>query len=170
MTALFKFHIAICRSLAAAAFLAAVVACTTTGFGTGVATKAGATAETVPFTWTSKDGGISGSMTASYDGKLYQGRFFQITQSTTADSLDPLWMNWRHGWHDWGYWGAAGPYPTTVFITRYSGKVVASLDAGADHMRCRFHLVDPSRGMGGGGEGECQNSAGQTIRANFAAG
>jgi hypothetical protein len=61
------------------------------------------------------------------------------------------------------------PYPTVQFITHYSGKVVATLDApGNQRMRCRFHLVEPSRGMGGGGEGECQLSDGRLVRAVFA--
>ncbi|MFL6658662.1 MAG: hypothetical protein ACJ8GW_11355 [Massilia sp.] len=156
---------------AGAIALVFISACTSTGVGTGQVTGPGAAAQPVSFQWTSNDGGISGTMNATFDGKRYQGRFFQITQETSANTLDPLWMSWRHGWHDWPYWGPGpmGPYPTTVFITRYSGKVVASLDAGADHMRCRFHLVAPSRRMSGGGEGECQETGGHTIRASFAA-
>jgi hypothetical protein len=139
------------------------------GIGSGETAGGTGPSQPVNFSWTSTDGGISGSMTASTLGKTYQGRFFQITQQTTAQVLDPLWAHWRPGWRDWPYWapGAVGGYPTTVFLTRYSGKVVATLDSGPDHMRCRFHLVDPPRGMSGGGEGECQNTAGQTIRASF---
>lgn len=61
------------------------------------------------------------------------------------------------------------PYPTTRFITHYTGRVVAILDSpDKQHMRCRFRLVVPARGMAGGGEGECQLSEGGTVRAQFA--
>ena len=36
-----------------------------------------------------------------------------------------------------------------------------------DHMRCRFHLISPTSGMSGGGAGECQTTAGNTIEATF---
>jgi hypothetical protein len=55
-----------------------------------------------------------------------------------------------------------------AFVMHYSGKVVATLQSGDKHMRCRFQLTQPSRGMGGGGEGECQLGQGGIIRANFA--
>jgi len=147
----------------------AINACTTTGTGAGQLTGASGQDQPVTFTWTSKDGGNSGSMMASLPGKSYQGRFFQITQQTSVDTLTPLWGHWRHGWNDWPYWSSPmGPdIPSTQFITHYSGKVVATLDAGDDHMRCRFHLVEPARGMSGGGEGECQLSAGRAVHARF---
>jgi len=60
------------------------------------------------------------------------------------------------------------PYPATQFITRYSGKVVTTLEAPAEQrMRCRFHLAESTIGMSGGGEGECQLTGGRTIRAVF---
>lgn len=145
-------------------------ACTTTGVGGGQVVAKGSPDLPVTFTWKSKDGGISGEMTASLPGTTYQGRFFQITQNTRAEVLGPLWSHWRHGWYDWPYWAYPGfePYPATQFITHYSGKVVATLEAGGDQrMRCRFHLANPAQGMSGGGEGECQLSDGRTIRANF---
>lgn len=143
-----------------------MVACTTSGTGTGE-TVGDAPPQPVTFVWTSTDGGISGTMRATLSGQTFQGRFFQITQHTTAEMLQPLWLHWRPGWHDWPYWDPVAQYPSTVFVTRYSGKVVATLDAGAAHLRCRFHLARPSSGMSGGGEGECQNGAGRTIRASF---
>jgi hypothetical protein len=55
------------------------------------------------------------------------------------------------------------------FIKEYSGRVLANLhsDTG-NHMRCRFRLISPSRGMAGGGEGRCQLSeTGTEINAEF---
>ena len=56
----------------------------------------------------------------------------------------------------------------TQFVTHYSGKVVANLRA-ADGSRigCRLHLVQPARGMAGGGEGQCQILGDGTIQARF---
>lgn len=150
---------------------ALLAACTTTGTGGGQVAVAGGQDQPVAFTWTSTDGGISGSMTAALPGQTFQGRFFQITKQTRSEVLAPLWVHWRHGWHDWPYWGHpfGAPYPTTQFITHYSGKVVATLEStGNQRMRCRFHMVDPVRGMSGGGEGQCQLSDGRTVQATFA--
>lgn len=142
-------------------------ACTTTGTGGGQIATAGGAELPVGFSWKSNDGGISGSMTATLAASHFAGRFFQITQQTRREVLTPLWTHWRQGWYDWPYWGPY-PYPATQFITHYSGKVVATLEADdKQRMRCRFHLVDPSQGMSGGGEGECQLSDGRTVRASF---
>ena len=147
-------------------------ACTTTGMGGGQLSATGTSGAEVPvvFNWTSTDGGISGSMTATLPEGAYQGRFFQITQQTRGEVLAPLWMHWRQGWYDWPYWGPYGvpAYPATQFITHYSGKVVATLESDSkQRMRCRFHMVNPSQGMSGGGEGECQLSEGRTVKASF---
>ena len=148
----------------------ALAACTTTGTGGGQLLGAGAPDEPVAFNWTSMDGGMSGTISASVSGTTYQGRFFQIKQQTRVELLSPLWMRWRHGWYDWPYWGypMGAPYPATQFLTLYSGKVVATLEAPAEQlMRCRFHLSEPAIGMSGGGEGECQLGGGRTVRAVF---
>jgi hypothetical protein len=150
--------------------LVALTACTTTGIGGGQLSGAGVSDEAVRFNWKSTDGGITGSMQAVLPDQTFAGRFFQITQQTRADMLNPLWTHWRAGWYDWPYWGgyAGVAYPTTQFITHYSGKVVATLEApDQQRMRCRFHLVEPAHGMAGGGEGECQLSAGRLVRATF---
>ena len=146
-------------------------ACTTTGVGGGHISGQGGLENPVSFSWTSTDGGMTGSMTAALpEGVVFQGRFFQITRETRADMLMPLWHHWHNGWNDWPYWGGpyATPVPATQFITYYSGKVVATLESpDQQHMRCRFHLEGPSRGMSGGGEGECQLSQGRVVRAVF---
>ena len=147
-----------------------LLGCTTTGTGGGQLTGGGAQAEPVTFNWTSTDGGLSGLMTAVLPDVSYQGQFFQITEQTRAEVLTPLWTHWNRGWYDWPYWvGPMGPpYPTTQFITHYSGTVVATLAASGDHrMRCRFFLAAPARGMSGGGEGECQLTDGPVVRAAF---
>lgn len=150
----------------------ALVACTTTGTGGGQLAGDGAQSEPVAFSWTSKDGGLSGTMTAALPDVSYQGEFFQITQQTRTEVLAPLWTHWNRGWYDWPYWGVpvSPAYPATQFITHYSGKVVATLAAqGEQRMRCRFHLVQPASGMSGGGEGQCQLSDGRLVRAVFPA-
>lgn len=148
----------------------ALAGCTSTGLGGGQLLAPGAPEEAVSFSWTSTDGGISGSMTAALPSSSYQGRFFQITQQTRGEVLMPLWTHWHRGWYDWPYWSGpvSTPYPTTQFITHYSGKVVATLESPSNQrMRCRFHLVAPASGMSGGGEGQCQLSDGREVRAVF---
>lgn len=160
------------RCLPALLFLLlALSACTTTGSGGGQIAGAQTQEVRVVFDWKSTDGGISGTLTAALPGLTFAGRFFQITQQTRSEVLTPLWTHWQRGWYDWRYWDhpALFPFPTTQFITHYSGKVVATLQAeGRQHMRCRFHLVAPARGMSGGGEGECELSDGRRVRAAFA--
>jgi hypothetical protein len=143
----------------------AAAGCTTMGTGTG-STLSGA--DPVTFNWTSSDS-VSGTMSAAApDGKMYSGRFFQVTQDTTVDTLGPLWVGWggrfgRRGGFGWDDWDA-GP----SFIKHYTGRVVANLGApGGEHMRCKFQLARPSSGMAGGGHGQCQMPDGKTIDANF---
>jgi hypothetical protein len=54
-------------------------------------------------------------------------------------------------------------------VKTYSGRVLANLHSeDGEHMRCRFTLISPSRGMAGGGEGRCQLSENdQEISAEF---
>ncbi|HEV7574867.1 MAG TPA: hypothetical protein VGO85_02390 [Caldimonas sp.] len=151
--------------VAAVAGLAlAAAACTSMGTGTGSVTPGNAP---VTFDWTSKDGGNTGTMSATIDnGASFSGPFLQITSNVQTDALEPMWGGgWRRGWNDWGYWGS---FPDTEFSTRYSGKVVANLKGpGSQQLRCRFHLNSPAAGMGGGGQGECQFTGGRTVDAVF---
>lgn len=153
-------------SLTAIASLA-LTACETNSAGTGSGNVRGSR-KPVAFTWQSTDSN-SGDITATFgDGEVFKGTWFQITRDTRVDRLGPLWDGWgrpypRTGWR---YWDRD---MDRQFIKEYSGRVLANLhsDAG-DHMRCRFTLINPSRGMAGGGEGRCQLSdTGKEINAEF---
>jgi hypothetical protein len=162
------------RRLSGATLLAgaalALPACTSLGTGSGTVEPGDAP---VIFSWTSKDAGNSGTLSAVIGatgasgpaGVAFSGPFLQVTSSARAETFEPMWRGWRRGWNDWGYWGM---YPAEAFTTHYSGKVVANLAGPAGQsMRCRFHLNTPSAGMQGGGQGECQFSGGRTVDAVF---
>lgn len=147
-------------------------ACSSTGGGGGQLSGAGAADQPVNFSWTSSDGGISGTLRAELPGQVFEGPFFQITEQTRSEVLTPLWRHWRPGWHDWpARSGFLLPmYPATEFVTHYTGQVVATLASPEQQrMRCRFQLMAPARGMSGGGEGECQLGDGRLVRAWFGA-
>ena len=154
------------RTALAALFAGAVLAlpaCTSMGTGTGTMMPGNAP---VTFSWTSKDAGTSGTMSAVVGTSgTYSGPFLQVTSSVRSEAFEPMWNGWGRGWNDWGYWGM---YPETAFTTHYSGKVVANLRGPDDRsMRCRFHLNTPAAGMNGGGQGECQFNGGRTVDAVF---
>ena len=146
-------------------FLGAVAGCTTTGSGTATSPQGNVSTS---ITWQSKFDDTQGSMTAALNnGKTYSGRYFEITRQTTADQVAPLWVGWRDSWHDWEDWG---PNAWPVFVTHYTGRVLANMTApDGSHMRCRFQLADPQGGMGGGGMGRCQLPDGSSIDAVFPA-
>jgi hypothetical protein len=153
----------ICIVLAALA----MAACETQSAGTGSGNVRG-TQKPVAFTWQSADS-ASGDMTATFgSGRVFTGSYFQITHETRVDRLDPLWAGWSHANRrdDWRYWDAD---PGSDFVKSYSGRVVANLHSdNGEHMRCRFNLVSPQRGMAGGGEGRCQLSESEKeINAEF---
>jgi hypothetical protein len=141
-----------------------LAACQTAGTGSG---RVRGTAKPVAFTWESTDS-VSGNITATFGtGRVYRGTYFQITSDTRVDRLAPLWDGWdRSRRNAWRYWGHD---PGPQFVKTYSGRVLANLhtDEG-EHMRCRFTLISPSRGMSGGGEGRCELSdSKREIRAEF---
>jgi hypothetical protein len=126
------------------------------------------TRKPVAFTWQSTDS-VSGDITATFgNGDVFKGHYFQITRDTRVDRLAPLWDGWGRPYArtSWRYWDRD---EERAFIKEYSGRVLANLrsDDGG-HMRCRFTLINPSRGMAGGGEGRCQLSETRTeINAEF---
>lgn len=157
-------------AVASVALLLTACSTTETGIGGGDLIQAGKSKAPVLISWTSDSGGISGTMVATLPDLTYRGRFFEITQQSRAESLEPLWAGWNAGWHDWPYWSypPLASYGATEFVTHYSGKVVANLSApDGSRMRCRLHLVRPASGMAGGGQGECQIAGGVTIQARF---
>jgi hypothetical protein len=144
----------------------ALTACQTAGTGSG---NVRGTQKPVAFTWQSTDS-VSGDITATFgSGRVFKGTYFQITQDTQVDHLEPLWDGWgrssRRG-GNWRYWTRD---PGPEFVKTYSGRVLANLhDDLGEYMRCRFTLISPSRGMAGGGEGHCQLSESQKeINAEF---
>jgi hypothetical protein len=156
---------------AAAALVACVaasmlLACTTMGIGTGTVTPGNTP---VAFSWTSKDGGNTGTMSATLgtDG-TFTGPFLQATSTVQSEGYEPLWAGWQTGWADWGYWDGFPGFPGTTFTTSYSGKVLANLQGpDTQRLRCSFQLNNPPAGMGGGGQGQCQFSSGRTVDAVF---
>jgi hypothetical protein len=142
-----------------------MAACQTAGTGSG---NIRGSNKPVAFTWESTDS-VSGNITATFGtGRVFKGTYFQITRDTRVDRLEPLWDGWgrpyrRSAWRHW----SADPGPE--FMKTYSGRVLANLHSpDGDHMRCRFTLISPQRGMAGGGEGRCQLSeSGKEINAEF---
>ena len=151
-------------SLLAGALLGA---CTTLGTGSGI-DESSPEAAPVTFHWTSKDSGVSGTMSATLaDGKTFTGPYLEITQTAQSLQLEPMWTGWNVGWPDWQY-GFGNPWSFDAQATTYTGKAVANLQ-GTDgqHMRCRFDLARPLSGMEGGGQGKCQVAGGDTVDAVF---
>lgn len=131
--------------------------------------------EHVAFVWESSDFALSGTIrTTLPSGESFDGRYHEITSTTTVDRLGGFYGAWYGApWYgaSWG-WGGAWPYygsgGASEFITHYSGDVVAMLDGDrGTQMRCRFSLEDGASGMRGGGVGECQLSSGDRITAIF---
>ncbi|MDB5858056.1 MAG: hypothetical protein JWQ76_1745 [Ramlibacter sp.] len=151
---------------AAAAAAATLMACTTMGTGMGSESPGN---QPVAFSWTSKDGGITGTMSATVDANAqFSGPFLQVTHETHVDAMGPMWDGLAPGWSDWGGWSVWG-LSDDAFVTSYSGKVLADLKgANGQQMRCRFQLNDPMSGMGGGGQGDCQVAGGRKVSAVFA--
>ena len=144
----------------------------TTGAETGAAAPK-IKHERVVFVWTSGDDSLSGRLkTKLPDGESFEGRYHEITKTATVSEYDDVYDAWyADPWTGptW-YWGGTWPYYDTVeeFITRNTGKVVATLDGDrGDKMRCHFTLDDPDRGIKGGGTGECQLSNGERITSRF---
>jgi hypothetical protein len=151
--------------IALIAFALILTACQTAGTGSG---NVRGTRKPVAFTWQSTDS-VSGDITATFGtGRVFKGNYFQITSETRVDRLEPLWDGWGRPYrrNAWRYWSAD---PGPEFMKTYSGRVLANLHSpDGEHMRCRFTLISPQRGMAGGGEGRCQLSeSGQEISAEF---
>jgi len=146
----------------------ALAACETAGNGGTGSGNVRGTRKPVAFTWQSTASN-TGDITATFGGgRVFKGTYFQITSDTRVDRLDPLWDGWGRPYRrsSWRYWG---PDTRTEFVKTYTGRVLANLHAAdGEHMRCRFTLISPRRGMAGGGEGRCQLSeSDKEINAEF---
>jgi hypothetical protein len=144
---------------AALCLVAALGACTTLGTGFGTLAS---NSTPVSFAWKSKDGGVTGTMSATLaDGTMFSGPYLENTSTTMGPDLTPMWDGWSQSWDDW----SAG---LNGIDTTYSGNVLANLKGPAEQrMRCHFTLNAPASGMGGGGLGQCQLPGGQTVAAAF---
>jgi hypothetical protein len=126
------------------------------------------TQKPVAFTWQSDDSD-SGDITATFgNGRVFKGKYYQINDSTRVERLDPLWDGWSRSTRGsgWRYWSDDD---RRDFVREYDGRVLANLRSNdGEHMRCRFTLDTPSKGMSGGGQGRCQLSeSSREINADF---
>ena len=154
------------RSVALPALLCAAIAlsaCTSLGTGSGEVSPGGAP---VTFSWKSTDGGTTGTMSATLAGRqTFSGPYLEVTRQVRNEDFGPMWDGWSYGWNDWYGWG---PFPEPMFVTEYTGRVMANLQAAdGQRMRCRFQLNTPLDGMTGGGQGECQLDNGRSVNATF---
>jgi hypothetical protein len=147
-----------------ALFALGMVACQSAGTGSG---QVRGTQKPVAFTWESRDS-VSGDMTATFgNGRVFKGKYIQITDRTKAEDLDVLWDGWgERNSGNWRHWSRG---PDREFWKVYDGRVLANLHSSdGERMRCRFELNSEPRGMAGGGDGRCQVSdSGREIKAEF---
>ena len=145
--------------------LLAAAACTPAGTGTGQLVHTTSGTQPVAFNWRADDS-TTGSLTAALPGgKLYKGRYVQITERISGTALTPLWEGWDEGWTSWP---DVDPNGNTDFGRHYTHRVVANLTSpDGGRMRCRFDLNSRANGMSGGGKGECQLLSGGVIEAVF---
>jgi hypothetical protein len=146
--------------------LAAMSACTTIGSGSGdLSGGPTKSAGPVSFSWKATSASTDGEMNATLaDGRQFSGPFVQMTRERVLQ-LDPMWIGAPYGWRDWS---GSTFGPDAGVQTIYGGKVEANLKGpGSDRMRCSFTLNDPSAGMVGGGQGQCQLGDGGTVDAVF---
>ncbi|MDB5861050.1 MAG: hypothetical protein JWQ76_4739 [Ramlibacter sp.] len=150
-------------AIAAALAAATLAACTTIGAGNGELRPGNSP---VQFDWSSKDGSMSGAMSARLGtGASYTGTFVQAIQQESRLAPPAMWDDWPGVWDGWGI---EISYPPSGVTTQYSGSVEASLaTADGRRMQCHFTLNAPVAGMHGGGQGECRLGDGRTIDAVF---
>jgi hypothetical protein len=155
------------RFFAATCLALALGACTTIDGGTGTGSIL-SSRQPVSFTWKSRDGGLTGTMSATLaDGTAFTGPYLESSSERDFTQFFPMLSRWTTGWGDWGS-GRFAPIDVES-NTDYSGKVVANLSGpGAQRMRCAFDLDDPPSGMDGGGHGRCRFAGGAIVDATFA--
>jgi hypothetical protein len=155
--------------------LTATLGCTTSGTATGQLVQSGASsipvtpAKYVTFVWRSDAGNPHrGEISVVLpSGAAYEGTYRQVSRRYPIEFYRPMWIGWRPYWSDWHTPWYGHPFTDlNGWLTVYEGRVVARLEAtnSADFMRCRFVLDDPSKGLAGGGRGDCQLSGGAMIQ------
>ena len=163
------------RALSLALAPALLAGCVASGAINGQLTIPGAAEVPVALHYRSERFGLNGTVhTTLPSGETFSGRYLVVTSDTRADAVAPMWSGWGVGEADWGasdasdYGYGVEPADFPVFAQKNSGVVIATLlgDRGG-HMRCRFRLDHPNRGVNGGGTGACQISGGGTIAAQF---
>lgn len=155
----------------ALALTAAALSGCASGSVSGSVTHPGAAGAPLSMTWTSGIFGESGTMSAVMpDGERFSGKYQVVTPGLSRGSVAPEWTgdgpSGSRGQIDDNLWGAAQDHP--AFVQSYQNKAIATLygERGTT-MLCRFNLLAGGAGMGGGGSGECQTSAGAKISAQF---
>jgi hypothetical protein len=147
----------------------ALISCSHEGVGSGVLEKPAASAGgedpagIVEFSWRSGADPSAGHIEAvTSDGRKFDGSFIQPKGASWVSSYDAYWDAWTNVG-----WGVPSPWyvgPQDAFITTYSGKALAHLIAtDGTRMRCVFILREPSSGLTGGGQGDCQMSTKEQV-------
>jgi hypothetical protein len=144
----------------------ALTACATTssGLGTGLLEAPGKPiGDEVLFQWYAspvmpRHGTIEAALA---DGRLFRGRFVQVTSETQSTELDPLWSAWGGPWR--GY-GPLAPEAWPAFVHDHAGRVLAHLETeGGERMMCAFQIARPGDGPASGGIGDCDISTGERV-------
>lgn len=144
--------------------------CTSTGTARGQLVTANGQTQYVTFVWRSDAGDLRrGSLSVLLpSGQEFAGSYRQVSHTYPVSFYGPMWTGWQPYWPDWRPYWYAGPmgWDGPRWVRVYEGRVIARLEAqnSPDYMRCRFSLEDPSKGLSGGGSGDCQISTGETIR------
>ncbi len=146
------------------AALALFGGCATTGSASGRVTDRDGDVVPARIGWsTPSPYGTHGRMVVTLpDGSGYIGDY-RLVGTPDAMTLS-LFEPWRVGWPDWPLpWeGAALPPDVAVsddgaLLERYRGLAIASLESpSGEHLRCRFGLLQPTIGLAGGVDGDCQ--------------
>jgi hypothetical protein len=149
---------------------------TSSGYLGGRLTAPGRPESGVEFTWTQSAWG-QGTMAATLPtGERFTGNFAQVTRVVPDTVLVPI-VNPVAGFTDdvareGGTEGENVWVPAIdlgSFRAKYADRIVATLfgDKG-NAMRCGFRLFEPSKGLSGGGVGQCQISYGNgSIAVQF---
>lgn len=133
----------------------------------GCATINGDRVATQPlrFDWQRQGERIGSVRTVAKDGKIFTGRYYEITRKTRLSEIHDLRFFWGiyargRDLPAWGNWNDG-----IELMMRYDGKVLAILRGPSTKMRCSFTLIRPSLGIDGGGNGWCQISGGGSVPA-----